>query len=160
MARPRTRDARSIGEAPSKRTVAESESETHGVGLPPPTYAITDQFETLQTQMTTMMALLHNQIHTNADHVSSPPIAPTENIPVQPPQRGLYVVLSIPQHLAEDPVAPAVDRGAPHLSVEDHLDRPLPPPHFSTLDLEQRMDEMMTQKIESALTKRRISADK
>ncbi|KAL2480075.1 hypothetical protein Adt_33041 [Abeliophyllum distichum] len=77
MARPRTRDARSIGEAPSKRTVAESESETHGVGLPPPTYAITDQFETLQTQMTTMMALLQNQIHTNADHVSSPPIAPT-----------------------------------------------------------------------------------
>ncbi|KAL2558983.1 hypothetical protein Fot_03722 [Forsythia ovata] len=110
MARPRTIGASSVGKAPSERTVVESESETHGVGLPPPIYAIVDQFETLQTQMTAMMAFLHNQIHMSADHVSSPPIVPTENTLVQLLQGGQCVVPSIPQPLAEDLVAPTVNR--------------------------------------------------
>ncbi|KAL2474478.1 hypothetical protein Adt_35214 [Abeliophyllum distichum] len=112
MARPRMRGVCSVGKALSERIVVESESETHGMGLPPSTYVTVDQFETLQTQMTTMIALLQNQSHTSIDHVSLPPIAPIENTPVQPLQGGSYVVLSIP--LAKDSVAPVVDRGALH----------------------------------------------
>ncbi|KAL2493873.1 hypothetical protein Fot_37630 [Forsythia ovata] len=135
MARPRTMDARSVGKALLEMTVAKLKSETHGVGLPPPTYATVDQFETLQTQTTAMMALLQNQIHTSADHFSSPPIDPTENTHVQPPQGGPYVVLRISQYLSEDPVAPAVNRGTHHPPVEA-VNRPPPPPHFPALDFE------------------------
>ncbi|KAL2556088.1 Uncharacterized protein Fot_00827 [Forsythia ovata] len=77
MARLRTRGARSVEESPPERTVAESESETHGVEPPPPTYATVDQFETLQTQMTAMMTLLQNQIHASTNHVTSPPVDPS-----------------------------------------------------------------------------------
>ncbi|KAL2480439.1 hypothetical protein Adt_33415 [Abeliophyllum distichum] len=85
MTRPRTKRARSIEEAPLEKTMAKLESETHSIGLPPPTYATVDKFETLQTHMTAMMALLNNQIHTSANHVSSLPIVPIENTHVQPP---------------------------------------------------------------------------
>ncbi|KAL2471315.1 Uncharacterized protein Adt_39451 [Abeliophyllum distichum] len=95
-----------------QKGLAQSESETHGIGLPLPTNATMDHFETLQTQMIAMTALLQNQIHTSVDHVNSPPIALIENTPVQ--------------HHREAP-----------------------------LDLEQRLDEMLTQKIESSLTKRK-----
>ncbi|KAL2466252.1 Uncharacterized protein Adt_42103 [Abeliophyllum distichum] len=95
MARPRTRGARSVHEAPSEGTVAESESETHGMELPPPTYA------------------------------------------------------------TEDPAAPVVDRGVPHPSAQDPVDQSPPLPHSPTLDLERKLDEMLTKKIESALTKRK-----
>ncbi|KAL2491864.1 hypothetical protein Adt_27492 [Abeliophyllum distichum] len=108
MARPRTRGARSVHEAPSEGTVAESEYETHGMESPPPTYATVHQFETLQTQMTAMMTLLQSQIHTNADHVTSPPVDLAEHSPVQLSQ--------------EDPAAPVADRGVPHPSAQDPVD--------------------------------------
>ncbi|KAL2518968.1 Uncharacterized protein Adt_15215 [Abeliophyllum distichum] len=140
MTRPRTRGARSVHEAPPEGTVAESKSETHGMEPPPPTYATVHQFETLQTQMTAMMTLLQSQIHTSADHVTSPPVDPAEH--------------SLVQLLQEDPAAPVADRGVPHPSAQDPVDRPPPLPHSPTLDLERKLDEMLTQKIESALTKR------
>ncbi|KAL2512899.1 hypothetical protein Adt_18499 [Abeliophyllum distichum] len=113
MARPRMRSAHLVGEAPSERTVADSESETHGVGLPPHIYANVDQFETLQTQMTLMMTLLHNQIHVSADDVTSPLVNPAEHTHVQPSQGDL--------------AAPVVDRRVPHPPVQDLVNRP--PPH-------------------------------
>ncbi|KAL2479322.1 Uncharacterized protein Adt_32288 [Abeliophyllum distichum] len=88
-----------------------------------------------------MMTLLQNQIHTSADHVTSPPVDPTEHSPVQLSQ--------------EDPTAPMADRGVPHPSAQDPVDRPPPRPHSPTLDLERKLDEMLTQKIESSLTKRK-----
>ncbi|KAL2464328.1 hypothetical protein Fot_52284 [Forsythia ovata] len=92
-------------EAPLERTVAKSKSETHGMGLPPPTYVTVDQFETLQTQMTVMMTLLQNQINASADHVTLPPVDPVEHTHVQSSQG--------------DPAAPVVDRRAPHPPVQD-----------------------------------------
>ncbi|KAL2550898.1 Uncharacterized protein Fot_12428 [Forsythia ovata] len=109
MARLRTRGARSVEEALPERTVAVSESETHGVEPSPPTYATVDQFETLQTQMTAMMTLLQNQIHTSTNHITSPPVDPAEHTPVQLSQ--------------EDPAVPVVDRGVPHPPAQDPVNR-------------------------------------
>ncbi|KAL2497773.1 hypothetical protein Adt_23323 [Abeliophyllum distichum] len=99
MTRPRKRRAHSVGKAPSERTVAELEFKTHGVGLPLPTYATVDQFETLLTQMIAMMTLLQNQIHMSVDHVTSPPIDPAEHILVQPSQETQQHLWSIKEFL-------------------------------------------------------------
>ncbi|KAL2512933.1 hypothetical protein Adt_18533 [Abeliophyllum distichum] len=107
MERPRTRGARSIDEAPPERSVVKLESKTHGVGLQPPTYATVDQFDTLQTQMKTMMALL--QIHTISNHVSPPPIPFTEKNHVEPPQVGPHRAHPIHQPLAKDLIESAID---------------------------------------------------
>ncbi|KAL2528134.1 hypothetical protein Fot_20735 [Forsythia ovata] len=100
--------------------MAESESETHSVGLPPPTYAIVDQFETLQTQKIAMMALLHNQIHTSADHVSSSPIAPTENTHVQPSQGDPFSDSTTPPAAAALPHRYTDQGSDPSRKMADH----------------------------------------
>ncbi|KAL2524978.1 hypothetical protein Adt_10032 [Abeliophyllum distichum] len=70
-----------------------------------------------------------------------PPVDPAEHSPVQLSQ--------------ENPAAPMADRGVPNPSAQDPVDRPPPLQHSPTLDLERKLDEMLTQKIESALTKRK-----
>ncbi|KAL2554714.1 uncharacterized protein Fot_08333 [Forsythia ovata] len=136
-------------------TTAESESVARDDQLPPLPYVTQIQFNSLETKIETLMTFLHNQTQKAAElapkssenHNGPPQFVEHQNAPPGIQPTGIGQGFSPPDAIPQ--MGPAV---TPPVTVYGEAD-----PHGMRpmVSLEMKMEEMMAQKIDDALSKRK-----